>query len=581
MKRAIIFTVFIFSSFIFLNAQDLKTAFEKSNGKETATYQEGIKFYKKLAQKFPQINMQEMGETDSGEPLHLVIFNKDEKFRFSELQNSGKPILFINNGIHPGESDGIDASMMLLRNWAQNISQNQFLDSVIVAVIPFYNIGGALNRNSTTRINQIGPNSYGFRGNAQNYDLNRDFIKMDSKNAFAFAEIFHQLDPDVFIDTHVTNGSDHQHVVTVLTTQHNKLGGELGAYLEEQFEPMVFEGMDEKGRNPVEYVNVHGTTPENGWTQFWDAARYSTGYTSLFQTMGFMTEDHMLKDFKTRVESVYDFLTISAKLTAKEGTKIQKLKAKDRAELLEADALPILWKNDKENFKMITLDGYATSNPESELTGNPLLKYDKNDTFEKTVPFYNAYEVSKTVKVPNYYVIPQAWHPVIKRLKANNVKMKALTKDTLISVDVYHIEDFETIENPYEGHYLHYNTQVKSSTQKIAFRKGDYLIDTQQKAKRYIVETLEPEAQDSFFNWNFFDSILQQKEGFSAYVFEPKAQEVLEEMPKAQQSEFYEKQENDSAFAASNYAQLDWILKRSKYYEPAHKRYPVYRLMAK
>lgn len=579
MKRIFIFILFIFSSF-YSNAQELITAFEKSNGKETATYQEGINFYKKLAQQFPQIDMREMSKTDSGEPLHLVVFNKDEKFRFGELQNSDKPILFINNGIHPGESDGIDASMMMLRNWAQNISQHSFLDSVIVAVIPFYNIGGALNRNSTTRTNQNGPKSYGFRGNAQNYDLNRDFIKMDSKNAFAFAEIFHQLDPDVFIDTHVTNGSDHQHVVTVLTTQHNKLGGKLGEYLENEFEPMIFELMNAKGRNPIEYVNVHGTTPENGWTQFWDAPRYSTGYTTLFQTFGFMTEDHMWKDYKTRVENIYDFLSIASKLTAEEGSKIQKLKADDREQILKSDSLPILWKNNKDEFKMITLNGYETSYPESELTGNPLLKYDRNDTFEKDVPFYNYYQVKKSVQVPDYYIIPQAWFEVINRLKANGVKMEALKKDTIISVQVYHIDDFETVSNPYEGHYLHYNTKVKSSIKNIAFRKGDFLINTQQKARRYLVETLEPEAQDSFFNWNFFDSILQQKEGFSAYVFEPKAKEILANLPSEEQAEFYEKQEFDSAFASNNYAQMDWIFKRSEHYEKSHKRYPVYRWMA-
>ncbi|WKK76808.2 M14 family metallopeptidase [Marivirga salinae] len=579
MKRILIFILFIFSS-LCSNAQELTTAFEKSNGTETATYQEGINFYKKLAQKFPQIDIREMGKTDSGEPLHLVVFNKDEKFRFSEIQQSGKPILFINNGIHPGESDGIDASMMILRNWAQNISQHSFLDSVIVAVIPFYNVGGALNRNSTTRTNQNGPEAYGFRGNAQNYDLNRDFIKMDSKNAFAFAEIFHQLDPDVFIDTHVTNGTDHQHVVTVLTTQHNKLGGQLGEYLEEEFEPMIFEEMEAKGRNPIEYINVKGNTPENGWTQFWDAPRYSTGYTTLFQTFGFMTEDHMWKDYKTRVENIYDFLTIAAELTAKEGAKIQKLKSDDREQILEADSLPIIWKNDKDEFKMITLDGYSTSYPESQLTGNSLLKYDRNDTFEKDIPFYNHYKVEKSVRVPNYYVIPQAWFEVINRLKTNDVKMEVLKKDTVISVEVYHVDDFQTVSNPYEGHYLHYDTKVKSSVQQIAFRKGDYLIDTRQKSKRYLVETLEPEAQDSFFNWNFFDSILQQKEGFSSYVFEPKATEILANLPSEEQAEFYEKQESDSTFSSNNYAQLDWIFKRSKHYEKSHKRYPVYRLMS-
>src|SRR5690554_5268263 len=148
MTRAIFFILLVFSP-LFSQAQELKTAFEQSNGKETATYQQGIEFYYQLAQKYPQISIREMGKTDSGEPLHLLVFNTDEKVRFNDLKNSKKPILLINNGIHPGETDGIDASMMLLRDWAQNISQYSFLDSVIVAVIPFYNIGGVLNRSNT------------------------------------------------------------------------------------------------------------------------------------------------------------------------------------------------------------------------------------------------------------------------------------------------------------------------------------------------------------------------------------------------------------------------------------------------
>ena len=119
------------------------------------------------------------------------------------------------------------------------------------------------------------------------------------------------------------------------------------------------------------------------------------------------------------------------------------------------------------------------------------MKYDRTDTFEKDVPFYNHYKVEKSVPlVPDYYVIPQAWFEVINRMKANGVKMEPLKKDTLISVEFYHIEDFKTVSNPYEGHYLHYNTKVNSSVQKMTFRKGDYLINTQQKARRYLVETL-------------------------------------------------------------------------------------------
>jgi hypothetical protein len=561
-----------------LCAQDFITPFEKSGGTETTTYHEGIQFYKNLASKYPELDMQEKGLTDSGEPLHLLILNKDKVFDLDTIKNGDKIVFLINNGIHAGEPDGIDASMMLVRNLVQNIEKHTFLNEVVIAVIPFYNIGGALNRNDVWRVNQNGPESYGFRGNAQNYDLNRDFIKMDSKNAFAFVEIFQSLKPDVFVDTHVTNGSDHQHVLTILSTQYNKLGNELGSFLENDFEKKVFQKMEDRNHQPVPYVNVHGRSPEEGWTQFWDAARYTSGYTTLFQTIGFMTESHMWKPYEQRVNTNYDFLLSMAELAGSEKEKITSKRTADEVQLMKADSLPIFWENNKDAFKMITLLGYETSYPVSELTGQPMLKYHRDKPFEKEVPFYNEYVITKKVKVPDYYLIPQAWHRVIDRLKANGVEMQTLAADSAFVVESYRIKDFKTVKNPYEGHYLHNNTEVQTEKITIQMRAGDYIIPLNQASKRYLVEVLEPEAQDSFFNWNFFDSILQQKEGFSDYVFEEKAQRILANFTNEQQEAFFQLKEQDSTFAQSNYAQLDWIFKRSAHYEVAHMRYPVYRL---
>lgn len=116
-----------------------------------------------------------------------------------------KRIILINNGIHPGEPDGIDASMLLARDIVTN--KVKLPDNVVLAFIPVYNIGGCLNRSAFYRVDQNGPEEFGFRGNSQNLDLNRDFIKSDSKEARSFAEIFHLTDPDIFLDNHVSNGS--------------------------------------------------------------------------------------------------------------------------------------------------------------------------------------------------------------------------------------------------------------------------------------------------------------------------------------------------------------------------------------
>src|SRR5690625_1758892 len=201
---------------------DFTTEFERSEGNRTATYPEVIAYYENLASEYPSVKLMEMGQTDSGHPLHLALFSRSENFDLELLRESHTTVMILN-GIHPGESDGIDATMMLFRDLAQD--SIHLPRQTIIATIPVYNVGGALNRNSTTRTNQNGPEEYGFRGNARNYDLNRDFIKADTHNARSFYEIFHYVRPDVFIDNHVSNGADYQYTLTHLFTQHNKLGG--------------------------------------------------------------------------------------------------------------------------------------------------------------------------------------------------------------------------------------------------------------------------------------------------------------------------------------------------------------------
>ena len=172
------------------------------------------------------------------------------------------------------------------------------------------------------------------------------------------------------------------------------------------------------------------------------------------------------------------------------------------------------------------------------------------------------------------YLIPQAWSRVIERLQMNGVAMKQLVKDTSISCEVTYITSYESGKNPYEGHYPHYNTKTRTETQALKFYKGDYLISVDQACNRYIVETLDPKGDDSFFAWNFFDAVLQQKEWFSDYIFEEKAEEILKADPKLK-AELESKKKADKAFAENNRAQLYFIYMHSPYYEKSHNRYPV------
>ena len=576
MKRLLYLFIFVFSC----NTTNEKpnfnfeTHFEISNGLETATYQQTIQFYNNLAEAYPQITIDSIGETDSGKPLHLVTFNVDTQFDFSEIRKN-KRILFINNGIHPGESDGIDATMLLFRDLVNGRIEPP--KNTVLATIPIYNVGGSLNRNTSSRANQNGPKAYGFRGNARNYDLNRDFIKCDTKNAETFSKIFQLVKPDVFIDTHVSNGANYQYTLTHLFTQHNKLGGDLGHYLQTEMMPKLEQKLAEKEWDITPYVNVFNKVPEKGFSQFMDYPRYSTGYTTLFNCLSMMVETHMLKPYEQRVEGTYELLKSMIAITEEDGETISKIKNEQIKRLYESKTYRLHWEVDTTEISQLNFKGYEAKTIKSDVTGFNRLKYDTKKPFIKTIKYQNYFKPTKIIEIPSAYIIPQGWHQVINLLKLNKVEMKRFENDTILEVEHYKITDYDTRRMAYEGHYPHYNVQISSSLENKNFQKGDYIIHTEQEAIRYLLETLEPQAIDSFFNWNFFDTILQQKEGFSPYVWEDIALELLENNPDLREA-FDQRKKSDSEFNANWYAQLDWLYKQSEYYEKAHMQYPVYRL---
>lgn len=568
--------LFLFSfSVIAQNHKKYDTYFEKGNGNQSATYEETIRFYQLLAHDFSTIKIQEMGKTDSGEPLHIIIYNPDKEFDFKKI-SSKKAIILLNNGIHAGEPDGIDASMQLYRDLA--IGKIKVPKKTVLACIPVYNIGGALNRNSYSRANQNGPEVYGFRGNARNYDLNRDFIKSDTKNTKSFVEIFHLTQPDVFIDNHVSNGSDYQYSLTYIMTQHNKLGSVLGTFLNEEMMPALVADLHQKKIENTPYVNTFSDTPDKGFGQFFDSPRYTTGYTSLFNTIGFVVETHMLKPYADRVKVTYEYMRSTIDYTDANYQKIKSLRHQNEAQYSPNQKYTLKWALDTTKKVTTPFLGFEASYKKSDATTGLRLFYDRTKPFKKEVPFIKDYKAVKSIEIPKYYIIPQGFWPVIDLLNQNGITMKKIENDTLIKVEKYRILDYKTSSNAYEGHYPHRNTTVDSKLEEQTFRKGDYIISTQQKGVKYLLETLEPEGVDSFFNWNFFDTILQQKEGYSDYVFEDTAAQLLKDYPNLK-SELETIKSKDAAFKNNPEAQLEWIYKHSVYYEKAHLQYPIYRIL--
>lgn len=554
---------------------------------QTFEYHEGIMWWDSLSKHSKDLKLFEYGNTDAGYPLHLAVLGADIE-SLAELNKTEKNILLINNAIHPGEPDGVDASMAYFRDLIMQDSLNKHLKNTVLVCIPFYNIGGALNRNYASRANQNGPLEYGFRGNAQNLDLNRDFIKCDSRNARTFAALLQLIDPDLYLETHVSNGADYQYTMTYLATQSDKLGFGMGEVLNDELIPYLEKSMKDKDEEMSPYVNVHGEPLDSSFTAFYDSPRYSTGLTTLHQTYGFITESHMLKPYDHRVKATYSFISSLVDLSEQKADIIKKSRKEAKEMVSTSNSFVLDWEIDSTKFKSFEFKGYEYRFIPSEITPSGItleymdqtegrLLYDRSAPITKAMKYYAYFKPTKERAKPNYYVIPRGYHEVTDLLSLNGVNLDTLKNDTIIRVISTKITSFDTKSSAYEKHYFHFDTEFERDTIDWQFLKGDILIKMGSSKDRFAVEVLEPDAPDSYFNWNFFDAILQQKEWYSAYVFEDKAAEMLESNEELQK-EFTEMWMNTPGFSSNRQFQLYWLYQHSDHYEKEHMRLPVFRI---
>jgi hypothetical protein len=548
---------------------------------ESVTWEEAIEIYSHLDNLYAEARLIEAGETDIGKPLHLFIISLDRTFTPAEVHRTGKSVVFINNGIHPGEPCGIDASIKFAGDLLSGSDHyRKFLENTVVVMVPVFNIGGALNRSPYNRTNQNGPVEQGFRGNAKNLDLNRDFMKLDSKNTRSLVSLIREWEPDILVDTHTSNGADYPYVITLIANHPQRLEPPQSNFLTETLLPFLYGAMRETPYEMSPYIWSYRQTPEDGIIGFMDYPRYTSGYGGLFNTLCFTIETHMFKPFRERVLSTYYFLREILRFSSIYKSEISDQKR--LAETLRSDKKEFVleWTIDTTRYDLINFKGYAAKTKPSKVTGFDRLYYDRSESWERDIPYYNYFNPVVRVESPDYYIIPCAWEEVIDRFILNDITMWKLDRDSLIEVEAYFIEDFETRDEPYNGHYWHYNITTRKEVLNMKFHEGDYIVPVHQSGAEYIVQALEPQGYDSFFSWNFFDAILSRKEYFSPYVFEEKAEMILSENP-ALKAEFERLREQDDEFRSSSYAQLSYIYSHSVYSESTYRRYPVYRYFKK
>ncbi|MEH6433729.1 M14 family zinc carboxypeptidase [Massilia sp. DD77] len=558
-------------------SNELKTPYERGNLNQTTTWAECIAWYEELARAYPHIlRFEKVGTSDAGVPIHAGVVSSDGVFDRETIKRSGRPVFFNNNGIHPGEPEGVDACMALVRDFCLQPERLAALGQTVFLFVPLYNVDGSLNRADTSRVNQDGPEQFGFRGNSRHLDLNRDFVKCDTLTAQVFNQLFTAWDPDVMVDTHTSNGADYSYTMTLIHTQTDKLGGGLGDFLRDEMLPAMYAGMEQRGWPTCPYVNPVKDSPDHGIADFLETARFSTGYAALHHTIGFMPETHMLKPFQDRYDSMRALVETALDFTVDNAGRIQQLRRAAREAGRSRAEWPVHWAMDEANPSSFRFKGYEARYKKSVLGEYTRLWYDRTSPWERDIAWYNRFPADVTVSAPRAYVVPQQWREAIERLQWNGVRMERVEADRMQDVGYYHIVSVASRPNAYEGHMFHDEVVLEKRQGAVQLRAGDYIVPLDQDQARYAVETLEPLAHDSFFRWGFFNSVLEKKEAYSDYVFEDHAEELLRAEP-ALAEKFGAWKAANPALLANQEAVLDFIFANcERYREPEWRRYPVF-----
>ncbi len=541
----------------------------------TFEYPELMRHYVALDSLYENAKLVEIGISDEGLPIHVFLMIKEGQLTQENISTfaNEKLVLAVNNGIHPGESCGVDASLHLANDLlTSDVSVDLDWGKTMIAIVPMYNIGGALNRGCCTRANQNGPADQGFRGNARNFDLNRDLIKADTRNTFALYELFRWLDPDIFIDTHTTNGADYTYELTLITSPWQKYPLVMQNLVRE-IEDSLMIRTQHRDVKISPFVNVYGQSPLGGFPLFQEGAMYTTGFAALHNSIAFVTEAHMLKPYALRVEATRTFLEEAIQYGNQNVESIKRIREQAKQE--NFTRYVIEWEVDYTQSDTIWFEGFESSIERSDVTTGERLKYTE-EVLADSIPFYNRLKPKTTIAFPEYYYIPVGQWEVLTRFQAVGVQMDTIDLQGITSwyVRQFRIDSYQLASRAYEGHVRLEELDV--SLDRLFIPDGRYvLIPSQQPLGRYLHQALHPLAPSSFARWNMFAAYLQQKEHYSAYVFEDIAEELLEEDVELKEA-FERKMESDRDFANDPRAQLYYIYQLSPYYERAHLRLPYY-----
>ena len=559
------------------------TPAEKTDFRLTPSYDETMAWLRQLVAAAPQLKMISLGKSPEGRDIWMIVASRETESTPAALRKNGRPTVFAQAGIHAGEIDGKDAGLMLLRDMTVRGTRRDLLEQANFLFVPIFNVDGHERASNHGRVNQRGPEIMGWRTNAKNLNLNRDYTKADTPEMGAMIAALNQWQPDLYLDLHVTDGADYQYDITF---GFNATGGHspaIAGWLEKTFTPSVSNELAAMGHVPGSTDAANWIDPKDlskGIRTWMFDPRYSTGYGDVRHLPTVLLENHSLKPYQRRVLGTYVFLASAIRTAGQNAATLRQAIATDRS--TNVVSIPLSWEVDPEAPNEVIDYKAIESRPLlSAISGAVRLEFTGKPITQK-IPYRRANHVRVSVKRPKAYWIPPAWSEVVRRLELHGIQCERTSQPRELEVTSYRLEEAKIQGStpgeepqPFEGHVQMTGRPV-ALTRTERFPAGSVRVPTKQPLGELAVVLLEPSSPDSFFQWGFFNEVLQPTEYIEDYILEPMAEKMLAQDPKLA-AEFREKLETDTAFRGSPTERLRWFYLRTPFSDERWKIYPVAR----
>jgi hypothetical protein len=548
------------------------TPSEADGFRTTPSYATTHAWLARLAAASPLIRVESFGRSVEARDLLAVLVTSDAHGR----PDPAKPLVLVQAGIHPGEIDGKDAGLMLLRDIALR-GKHSLLDRANLLFVPILSPDGHENSSPYNRPNQRGPANQGWRSTAQNINLNRDYAKADSPEMQALIALIRRYDPDLYIDVHVTDGIDYVHDITFSYPGwggRNARSPATGAWLDGPFQRDVAAALRRNGHLSAPYPSPI----EKGLRMRPGRARTSTGYGDLRRLPTVLVETHSLKPYRQRVLGTYVLLEQALQTAGREAASLKRARQVDLA--LRPQRIELAWTDDLSRptgslvFHPVERETYL-----SPASGRQEVRWLGRPGKPLSVPIFGA-TPSVVATRPSAYWVPAGKPEVIDRLRRHGIVMETLSAPRTVSVELTRLRGAR--HDPAaekEGRFPVIADKYEPLMRETTYPTGSVRVPTDQPLGELASVLLEPASGDSFLAWGFFPEILQRTEYIDGYVIAPLADRMLASDP-ALASEFSRKLVEDPAFARDADRRLAWFYERTPFFDRRYMVYPVGREQA-